>query len=80
VNNCRVPIVIRTFGVPDVSPVGEVGLLHNIIANPPVCYSRGHFHLSRKDCAKRISGNPGRACSSTASLNSCQSALIAGLG
>lgn len=34
VNNCRVPIVIRTFGVPEGSLVGEVGLLHNVIANP----------------------------------------------
>jgi hypothetical protein len=35
VNNCRVPIVIRTSGVPDGSPVGEVGFLHNVVANPP---------------------------------------------
>jgi hypothetical protein len=35
VNNCRVPIVIRTSGVPDGSLAGEVGLLHNVIANPP---------------------------------------------
>jgi hypothetical protein len=34
VNNCRVPIVIRTFGVPDGSPVGEVGLLHNVVPSP----------------------------------------------
>ena len=39
VNNCRVPIVIRTFGVPDGSLVGEVGLLHNVIANR-ACRSR----------------------------------------
>ena len=36
VNNCRVPIVIRTSGVPDGSPVGEVGLFHNVVANPPM--------------------------------------------
>ena len=35
VNNCRVPIVIRTFGVPDGSPAGEAGLLHGVIANTP---------------------------------------------
>ena len=35
VNNCRVPIVMRTSGVPDGSPLGEVGLFHNVIANPP---------------------------------------------
>ena len=35
VNNCRVPIVIRTSGVPDGSPVGEVGLFHNVVANSP---------------------------------------------
>jgi hypothetical protein len=35
VNNCRVPIVIRTSGVPDGSPAGEVGLFHNVVANPP---------------------------------------------
>src|ERR1700690_773638 len=36
VNNSRVPIVIRTFGVPDGSPAGECGLFHNVVANPPV--------------------------------------------
>jgi hypothetical protein len=35
VNNCRVPIVIRTFGVPDGSPVGEVGLFRDVVADPP---------------------------------------------
>jgi hypothetical protein len=35
VNNCRVPIVIRTSGVPDGSPEGEVGLFHNVVTNPP---------------------------------------------
>jgi hypothetical protein len=33
-NNCRVPIVIRTFGVPDGSPRDEVGLIHNVVADP----------------------------------------------
>ena len=36
VNNCRVPIVIRTSGVPDGSPEGEVGLFHKVVANPPM--------------------------------------------
>jgi hypothetical protein len=35
VNNCRVPIVIRTSGVPDGSPAGEVGIFHKVVANPP---------------------------------------------
>jgi len=35
VNNCRVPIVIRTFGVPEGSLLGETGLLHKVIAEPP---------------------------------------------
>lgn len=42
VNNCRVPIVIRTSGVLDGSPVGEVGIFHNVVANPPAYgYSGG---------------------------------------
>jgi len=42
VNNCRVPIVIRTSGVPDGSPVGEVGIFHSVVANPPTYgYSGG---------------------------------------
>jgi hypothetical protein len=36
VNNCRVPIVIRTFGVPEGSPREEAGLFHNVVANPIV--------------------------------------------
>jgi hypothetical protein len=36
VNNCRVPIVIRTSGVPNGSPVGEVGFFHKVVANPPL--------------------------------------------
>ena len=42
VNNCHVPIVIRTSGVPEGSLAGEVGLLHNVVGNPPVSgYSGG---------------------------------------
>jgi len=41
VNNCRVPIVIRTSGVPDGSPAGEVGLLHNVVADPPPSRASG---------------------------------------
>jgi hypothetical protein len=33
-NNCRVPIIIRTFGVPPGSPAGEIGVLDNVVANP----------------------------------------------
>jgi hypothetical protein len=36
VNNCRVPLVIRTSGVPNGSPVGEVGFFHEVVANPPL--------------------------------------------
>ncbi len=34
VNNCRVPIVVRTFGVPDGYPDNEAGLFHDIVRNP----------------------------------------------
>ena len=33
VNNCRVPILVRTFGVPDGSFKGEVGVMHDVVAN-----------------------------------------------
>jgi hypothetical protein len=33
-NNCKVPIIVRTFGVPPGSPAGEVGVLDNVVANP----------------------------------------------
>jgi hypothetical protein len=46
VNNCRVPIVIRTSGVPDGSPVGEVGLFHKVAANPPYSGASGGSILS----------------------------------
>jgi hypothetical protein len=32
-NNCIVPIVVRTFGVPPHSPSGEIGVLDNVVAN-----------------------------------------------
>jgi hypothetical protein len=31
VNNCRVGIVLRTFGVPEGSPKDEVGVMHDIV-------------------------------------------------
>jgi hypothetical protein len=33
-NNCRVPIIVRTFGVPPGSPAGEIGVLDKVVANP----------------------------------------------
>lgn len=36
VNNCRVPIVVRTNGVPDESPKEELGLEYDVVANRPV--------------------------------------------
>jgi len=36
VNNCRVPIIVRTFGVPEGSPKYEQGVMYEVIANPPV--------------------------------------------
>ena len=44
-NKCHVPIVIRTFGVPDGSPVGEAGVLHNVLAHPPVNVVSGGINL-----------------------------------
>jgi len=45
VNRCHVPIVIRTFGVPDGCPVGEAGVLHNVLAHPPVNVVSGGINL-----------------------------------
>lgn len=33
-NNCRIPIIVRTFGVPPNSPAGEIGVLDNVVENP----------------------------------------------
>jgi hypothetical protein len=35
-NNCRVPIIVRTFGVPEGSPKYEQGVMYEVVANPPV--------------------------------------------
>lgn len=40
-NNCIVPIIVRTFGVPDGSPDKEVGVLDNVVANPVEGISEG---------------------------------------
>jgi len=31
VNNCRVPIILRTFGAPEGSPKDELGVMHDIV-------------------------------------------------
>jgi hypothetical protein len=35
-NNCSVPIVVNTFGVPPNSPPAEIGVLDTVVANPSV--------------------------------------------
>lgn len=40
-NNCKVPIIVRTFGVPPGSPEGEVGVLDNVVSNPKVVMGDG---------------------------------------
>ena len=54
VNNCRVPIVIRTSGVPDDSPVGEAGLFHKVVANPPYSGASGGSILSSEASPKPV--------------------------
>ena len=34
-NNCRIPITVLANGVPDDSPKDEVGLMYDVVANPP---------------------------------------------
>jgi len=36
INNCRVPIIVHTFGVPEGSPKFEQGVMYKVVANPPV--------------------------------------------
>jgi len=36
INNCRVPIIVHTFGVPEGSPEYEQGVMYEVVANPPV--------------------------------------------
>ena len=35
VNNCGVPIVLHTYGVPEDSPKQEAGVMYEVVANPP---------------------------------------------
>src|SRR3954471_2667053 len=57
VNNCRVPIVIRTSGVPDGSPVDEVGLFHNVVANPPM-YGVSGVTILESSASPKLSDSP----------------------
>jgi hypothetical protein len=34
-NNCRIPIAVRANGVPDGSPKDAVGVMHDVVADPP---------------------------------------------
>jgi len=36
VNNCKLPIKVRTFGVPHGAAAGEVGLLHDVVEDQPI--------------------------------------------
>ncbi len=46
-NNCTVPIAVRTFGVPPNSPSGEIGVLDNVVANPPPDIGDGNVSYER---------------------------------
>lgn len=85
VNNCRVPIVIRTSGVPDGSPVGEVGLFHNVVANPPT-YGVSGGTILESGASPKLAENPAvippmpegydADVSSTATLQASESLLF----
>lgn len=34
VNNCKVPIIVSTFGVPPGSPEAEIGVMDDVVSNP----------------------------------------------
>jgi hypothetical protein len=36
VNNCNVQVVLHAYGVPDGSPAGEVGVMDNVVVDPPM--------------------------------------------
>jgi hypothetical protein len=83
VNNCRVPIVIRTFGIPD-GRAGEVGVLHNVIANIPYngasgsILSSGANPKSSEDSVSSATmpNGYGGDISSTATLGASESLLF----
>jgi hypothetical protein len=85
VNNCHVPIVIRTSGVPDGSPVGEVGFFHHVVANPPA-YGVSHGIILESGANPKIAESPAAAppmpdgydadVSSTATLQVSESLLF----
>jgi hypothetical protein len=85
VNNCRVPIVIRTSGVPDGSPEGEVGLFHKVVANPPM-YGVSGGTVLESGASPKLAESPAATApmpdgydsdvSSTATLQASQSLLF----
>ena len=85
VNNCRLPIVIRTFGVPDGSPRGEAGLFHDVVANPAMNGVSGGTIVESgadpKAAETAVSATPmpngyDGDVSSTATLNASESLLF----
>ncbi len=44
INNCNMPIAVRTSGVPDGAVMGEVGILHDIVKDPEATGSGGGFY------------------------------------
>jgi hypothetical protein len=86
VNNCRVPIVIRTSGVPDGSPVGEVGIFHNVVANPTTYGVSGGGTILESGASPKLAERPAATppmpdgydadVSSTATLQASESLLF----
>jgi len=67
-NNCTVPVIVRTFGVPPNSPAGEIGVLDNVVANPPsdvgdgsVSYQRWPMEETPPNLATLLGGSPSKA-------------------
>lgn len=85
VNNCRVPIVVSTFGVPDGSPRDEAGVFHNVVADPEMIgYSGGTIFesgTSPKPAQSPVAAGPmpngyDGDVSSTATLGASESLLF----
>jgi hypothetical protein len=41
-NNCKIPINVRANGVPDGSPAGEVGVMHDVVLDAPTLTITGY--------------------------------------
>lgn len=53
-NNCRLPIMVTTSGIPDGSPRDEVGVDDNVVADPPMLITIGAIGPNEQKAPVRV--------------------------